>query len=167
MKPKPRPIIISELTWYWQESAADMGFSSSWGPMVSAASGSFGGGGAPPDARVTDARLRATAKHRTIRKRLEQLSRAHHEALRVVYAAQPAPPQVVSHFGQVAALATRTKAARELYDLERARGKTKLANVEQWLALACSAKHEALDAIMAEALALFVDAIDAWKATNG
>jgi hypothetical protein len=166
MRPKPRPIVLGELVWYWQQSAADMGFSSSWGPMVAAASGSFGGGGGKPDARITDARMSATARHRTIRKRLDQLQRAHLATLRAIYGGTICAPQVVAHFGQLAPIAPRTKAAGELYEAERAKGKTKLGSTEQWLALACSAKHEALDAVMAEALEMFGNALEAWKATK-
>ena len=60
MRPKPRPIANDDLTWYWQQSASEMGIASSWGPMVSAAQGAFGGSAAKPDQRMTDAHMPAT-----------------------------------------------------------------------------------------------------------
>jgi hypothetical protein len=167
--PKPRPITDDDLTWYWQQSASEMGIASSWGPMVSAAQGAFGGSAAKPDQRMTDAHMRATARHRAIRKRLDSLSSEHASTLWHVYGGTNAPPQTVAHLGQLANLAAHMPAAREAYEADQAKakgGKAPKLNIKAWLALSCSSQHPALASIIEQTIQAFMAAIEAWKGTK-
>ena len=165
-----RPILNDELTWYWQDAAAEMGISSTWGPMVSAAQGGFGGVRQDHDSRMTDARMRATAKHREIRKRLDAIAPEHVTTLWYVYGGSVAPPQTVAHLGQLATLAAHMPATREAYDADRKRQTSRTAapklTVKAWLALSCSSQHPALASIINETVAAFMAAIEAWKGTK-
>ena len=164
-----RPILNDELTWYWQDAAAEMGISSTWGPMVSAAQGGFGGVRQDHDSRMTDARMRATAKHREIRKRLDAIAPEHVTTLWYVYGGSVAPPQTVAHLGQLATLAAHMPATREAYDADRKRQTRTAApklTVKAWLALSCSSQHPALASIINETVAAFIAAIEAWKGTK-
>lgn len=160
-----RPILNEELTWYWQDAAAEMGISSIWGPMVSAAQGGFGGVRQDHDSRMTDARMRATARHREIRKRLDAIAPEHVTTLWYVYGGSVAPPQTVAHLGQLATLAAHMPATREAYDADRKRQAPKL-TIKAWLALSCSSQHPALSIIINETVAAFMAAIEAWKGTK-
>jgi hypothetical protein len=166
MRPKPRPIANDDLTWYWQQSASEMGIASSWGPMVSAAQGAFGGSAAKPDQRMTDAHMRATARHRAIRKRLDALTIEHASALWHVYGGANAPPQTVAHLGQLANLAAHMPATREAYEADQRKAKAPKLSIKAWLAMSCSSQHPALASIINETVAAFMAAIEAWKGTK-
>lgn len=164
-----RPILNEELTWYWQDAAAEMGISSTWGPMVSAAQGGFGGVRQDHDSRMTDARMRATARHREIRKRLDAIAPEHVTTLWYVYGGSVAPPQTVAHLGQLATLAAHMPATREAYDTDRKRQTTKTApklTIKAWLALSCSSQHPALANIITQTIEAFMAASEAWKGTK-
>ena len=164
--PKPRPIANDDLTWYWQQSASEMGISSSWGPMVSAAQGAFGGSAAKPDSRMTDSHMRATARHRAIRKRLDALSHEHASALWHVYGGAAAPPQTVAHLGQLSNLAAHMPATREAYETDQRKAKAQKVTIKAWLALSCSSEHPALTNIITQTIEAFMAATEAWKGTR-
>lgn len=161
-----RPILNEELTWYWQDAAAEMGISSTWGPMVSAAQGGFGGVRQDHDSRMTDARMRATARHREIRKRLDAIAPEHVTTLWYVYGGSVAPPQTVAHLGQLATLAAHMPVTREAYEADQRKAKAPKLSIKAWLALSCSSQHPALANIITQTIEAFMAASEAWKGTR-
>jgi hypothetical protein len=115
---------------------------------------------------MTDAHMRATARHRAIRKRLDALTTEHASALWHVYGGANAPPQTVAHLGQLANLAAHMPATREAYEADQRKAKAPKLSVKAWLALSCSSQHPALASIITQTIEAFMAASEAWKGTR-
>jgi len=174
----------ADLEWYFTCSAADMGYCSSFGPMVAAAQGGFGGR-REPEARITDRRIEAAARERHIRERLHRIAPAHRWALWTVYGLEW-PPQVKHALGELAGIAVRTAAAESCFratvhkleseNEEQARAnatakkpkalKAVPGTLQQWILWACVGDPASLDLVAMEAWSQFVQAKEAWDATT-
>lgn len=109
--------ISTELDWYFQESAAAMGLSSSFWPMVQVAM--FGGGsrdlsdGATEDLMIS--RITATSRHRRVHKALMTIPGSHQETLAAAYGDRELPAILRERFGRAAGVALLSNVAKAAF----------------------------------------------------
>jgi hypothetical protein len=164
-KPRTPPIVEQELDWYFTCSESEMGLASNFAPLVAMALTGVVGTRSDPADTMAERRIAAAHAEGQIRKRLRLMPTRLVGVLEAAYEPRAWPPELLRHFGRVAGIAVRTRAARAL---EKARAGSNLDSVASSLAAAINRNdHALLATVRSEAESILRPALQAYESVRG